>query len=269
MNITLHLRSFLFAMPLLASFPATLMAVDKISASAIQEGVDIPVLIVAKPSTSAMTTENKQAQDLRAEKKLTSPIYTPPKGMGRPWPTQGGGTRGGTTCNPTLAVLAPKDHTGLTLEEQPSLYWYISESCQHSIELTITEEDAIAPLLEHQLPAPPHPGIQKVNLGNFPIHLKIGKRYQWSIAMVLDPAHRSKDIVAIGGIARVSSSSNQGMQLDQVHSTGTTENFLMAGLWYDALESLSRKIEQAPTQELTDQRTTLLKQVQLDQILFN
>src|SRR5713101_569860 len=49
-------------------------------------------------------------------------IYKPPK-RGAPGGREGAGTRG-LRDSLTLAVLAPKDHTGLTAQEQPVLYWY-------------------------------------------------------------------------------------------------------------------------------------------------
>lgn len=269
MNTTPQLRSIFFAVPLLLLFPVALFALDQKSSSALKKQTDTPVIIAAQTSTSNNSKSAKPSQTIQSEKSITSTTYTPPKGMGRPWPTQGGGTRGNTMCNPTLAILAPHDHTGLTLDEQPTLYWFISKSCQESFEVTITEEDTIAPLLEQRLSSPSHPGIQKVNLRDLNLRLEVGKRYQWSIAMVVDPAHRSKDIVAIGGIARVSPSSHQGNQLNQVGSQETTERFLQAGLWYDAVGSLSEKIEQEPTQALKEQRAALLKQVHLDNILMN
>ena len=48
-------------------------------------------------------------------------VYKPPK-RGAPGGREGAGTRGFREALPTLAVLAPQDHTGLTAQEQPVLY---------------------------------------------------------------------------------------------------------------------------------------------------
>ena len=48
-------------------------------------------------------------------------IYKPPK-RGAPGGREGAGTRGFREALPTLAILAPQDHTGLTAQEQPVLY---------------------------------------------------------------------------------------------------------------------------------------------------
>ena len=47
---------------------------------------------------------------------------------------------------PRLSVLAP-DHTGLTTQEQPSLYWYLSEPAPYPIDLTIIDDQTTLPLL--------------------------------------------------------------------------------------------------------------------------
>src|SRR4030095_7120345 len=81
------------------------------------------------------------------------PVYNPPK-RGAPAGRVGGGTRGGTQRDVfVLSVLAP-DHSGFTTNEQPSLYWYISNSTSLPIELTLMDPQGIQPILETRLPAP-------------------------------------------------------------------------------------------------------------------
>jgi hypothetical protein len=63
------------------------------------------------------------------------PVYNPPS-RGAPGGRVGGGTRGGGQRDVfVLSVLAP-DHSGFTTSEQPSLYWFISNSTSLPIELT-------------------------------------------------------------------------------------------------------------------------------------
>jgi len=50
----------------------------------------------------------------------------------------------------SLSVLVP-DHVGLTLQSQPPLYWFISRKPTQPIEFTLTEKDAVKPLLEARL----------------------------------------------------------------------------------------------------------------------
>src|SRR6266446_3322162 len=70
--------------------------------------------------------------------------YKPPR-RGAPGGREGAGTRslGGST----VAVLAPKDHTGLTAQEQPVLYWYLSQETRHPVEVILTDQQSVKPLL--------------------------------------------------------------------------------------------------------------------------
>ena len=78
-----------------------------------------------------------------------TPVYKPPL-RGAPGGRVAGGTRGTGDEALTLSVLAP-DHTALTVQEQPSLYWSLSKPSPYPIELTVIDHQAIQPLLETRL----------------------------------------------------------------------------------------------------------------------
>src|SRR5262245_36475783 len=75
----------------------------------------------------------------------STPIYKPPL-RGAPVGRIGGGPRG-TGGLPSLAVLAP-DHTGLTVQDQPTLYWYVSQVPTQAVEVTLIEAQGVKPLFE-------------------------------------------------------------------------------------------------------------------------
>ena len=108
----------------------------------------------------------------------------------------------GLEMMPMLSVLAP-DHTGLTVQEQPSLYWYLSESTTYPVELTIIDDQSIQPLVETRISGPLQPGVQRVRLADYGMRLSLGVPYRWSVALVVDPDSRSRDIIAGGVIERI------------------------------------------------------------------
>ena len=130
------------------------------------------------------------------KKSATVPVYKPPP-RGAPGGRVGGGTRG-TDQTFTLSVLAPT-HTGQTLQEQPVLYWYLSKAISSPIEFTLAD-DGIKPLVETQIKPPFQPGVQKVRLADYGVHLVPGKLYKWFVTLVVDPDRRSKDVLAGGAI---------------------------------------------------------------------
>jgi len=194
------------------------------------------------------------------------PVYKPPR-RGAPAPERrmGGGTRGTNKSLPVVSVLAP-GHTGLTVQEQPALYWFASAVVDAPIELTVIDEKGIQPVLETRLAPPTQAGVQRVRLADYGVRLTVGERYQWSIALVLDPEHRSKDITAIGAIKRIKRSEVKSTLTD-VANTEAPYRYADAGLWYDAVMAISDLIDAAPEDlDLRSQRAGLLEQVGLSEV---
>ncbi len=206
-----------------------------------------------------------QAKKSRAHT-LKTPVYMPPR-RGAPAPGRrvGGGTRGTNKSLPVVSVLAP-DHTGLTVQEQPALYWFASAVVDAPIELTVIDEKGIQPVLETRLAPPTQPGVQRVRLADYGVRLTAGERYQWSIALVLDPEHRSKDITATGAIKRIKRSEVESI-LTAVTNAEAPDRYAGAGLWYDAVMAISDLIDAAPEDlDLRSQRAGLLEQVGLSEV---
>jgi hypothetical protein len=167
------------------------------------------------------------------------PIYKPPL-RGAPRTRVGGGTRGPSDPQPALYVLAP-EHTGLTTQEQPTLYWYISKPARARIEISLADEQSIEPLLETTLEIVSKPGVQSIRLADYGIRLKPGVEYQWSIAIVNDPSQRSQDLVASAGIRLVELGA-----VPQCSGLACVTRDAERGYWYDAIDSLERLIEAEP-----------------------
>ena len=219
----------------------------------------------ASPSSIAKEVKGQNAQAGQVTKTL---FYQPPRGLGAPSAGRrvGGGTRGTNKSVPILSVLAP-DHTGLTVREQPDLYWFASDVVTNPVELTLTLEKGETPLLEKPLPAPTKAGIQRVRLSDYGVKLIPGERYSWSIALVLDPKRRSKDVIAVGAIEYVK---RDGMNPAVLTAPPTSEafyKFAADGLWYDAVMAISEMIETSPADMvLRKQRVELLDQVDLSEV---
>lgn len=162
-----------------------------------------------------------------------APLYQPPH-LGAPSElddSAGGGTRGGPAAGFRVEVLAPGDHAGLTRREQPTLYWYASAPITKSIEITVSNDADPAPLLDVTLTAPQPAGIHALSLAGTSAHLQPGTAYQWAVAVIMDPAARSADMVSAGYIKRDPA----------VAGADDTVSLAKAGLWYDALDAAVHK----------------------------
>jgi hypothetical protein len=208
------------------------------------------------------------AADRKAEPLLQSVetlVYKPPL-RGAPARTVAGGTRGIGQEALKLYVLAP-DHVGLTIQEQPALYWYLSGPSRYPLEFTIIEAGAIRPLLETRLTPTAPAGVQIIRLADHGVRLKRSGQYQWFVAIVQDPEQRSKDIIASAEIERVEPSGSLTAELKRVGKTGAASVYAEEGIWYDALMAVSDLIVSAPEQSVyLEQRASLLRQVGLKEV---
>lgn len=191
-----------------------------------------------------------------------TPVYKPPL-RGAPRGRIGGGTRGVGGHTIVLSVLAP-DHAGLTANEHPSLYWYISSSTTYPVEVTVMDPRAVDPLVETRVPGPVKAGLQRLRLGDLGVRLEPGVPYRWYVAVVLDPASRAKDVLAGGVVERVVLDESVRRRLAQASKEEVPSIYAEAGLWYDALTASEALIEAAPGDPAPRrQRAALLAQVGL------
>jgi Domain of Unknown Function (DUF928) len=210
-----------------------------------------------QPSDQTLKDQSK-----KTESPAAVPVYTPPK-RGAPGGRVGGGTRGIQREVFLLSVLAP-DHSGFTISEQPSLYWFISTSTSLPVELTVMDPQGVQPILETRIPAPVQAGVHRIRLSDYNIRLASGSAYRWFVSVVPDADRRSKDIMAGGAIERVEMPEEFKAKLAQAAKADLPSIYGQAGLWYDTIAAISELIEAAPQdQSLRKQRTALLAQVGL------
>lgn len=203
------------------------------------------------PTTPNATSSSSNKQQVTA----SLPVYQPPRAIGQPGGRKGGGTRG-TDQSFTMSVLAP-NHLGLTAQDQPILYWFLSKSISKPIEFTLVDDRTNKTILETTIKPPFNPGVQRIRLADYGVRLGPGK-YEWNVALVLDPEHRSQDIAAAGWI--------EVAQTPKLPPNGKPDYQFLAGegLWYDAVASISDLIDASPNDStLRIHRASLLKQVGL------
>ena len=222
--------------------------------------ISLAALALGPPVLPAESQAQTQATTAAAV-----PLYKPPL-RGAPGGRVGGGTRGVAREVFVLSALAP-NHTGLTVSDQPSLFWFISNTAPFPVELTVADPQGEKPLLETRISLPSQPGVQRIRLADHGIRLSPGVAYKWFVAVVPDPARRSRDILAGGTIERIEITPELKGKLAQAAKTEHSFLYAEAGLWYDALAAISELIETAPNDAvLRKQRAALMAQVGLPDI---
>ena len=170
------------------------------------------------------------------------------------------GSRGTGDSTITLDVLAPDD-VGQTTQEQPSLFWYQSKPATAKFELTLLQENKIKPLVQVTAERSLSAGIQRLRLADHGVKLSPGVEYQWVVALITDPENRSRDLVASGMIKRVDPSADLQKSIAAASPASLPAVYAEAGIWYDALSSLSDRIEADPNNKaLQESRADLLRQ---------
>jgi hypothetical protein len=132
------------------------------------------------------------------------------------------------------------------MQEQPSLFWFISSDTSLPVELAIVDPNATEPLLETRIASPVQRGVHRLRLADFGVKLAAGVAYQWSVAVMPDPARRSRDILASGTIERVKPASELEPKFAGAGKEDLVSWYAEAGIWYDALETVSDLIERSP-----------------------
>lgn len=226
------------------------------------EPTNQPPLSPPVEKTKAVETNIQVQATLQGSPMGAKIVYKPPL-RGAPAVRIDGGSRGSGVSLICLTVLAP-DHTGLTVREQPSLFWYQSEPADVPFELTVIEEGKPQPLLRIRLPDAKKSGIQHVNLSDYNVKLSTGIEYEWVVALVVDPESRSKDVIASGFIKRVEPSTGLSTRLAHANKENLPAVYAEEGIWYDTVESLSTLADERPhDRSLQAERAALLDQAGL------
>ncbi len=253
---------------------ALLIPLSSVAAEKKADGTGQKTTIQQKAPTSVNKGNEKHEQKSRCKESLQNnglskprrvPVYRPPL-RGAPAGRVAGGTRGFGKKFPCLCTLVP-EHVGLTVSEQPCLYYFLSSETNLPLEFTILEQRAVYPLVETRIQSPSTAGIYAIRLADYGKRLKQGIQYKWFVALVPDEEHRSKDILAAGAIELVAFQNDLKERLKKAGGLEAACIYAEKGIWYDALACLSDEIEKNPGDaDLIQQRAFLLEQVGLSEV---
>jgi hypothetical protein len=208
---------------------------------------------------------------------LMSSLLSVRHDFGAPKVTESGGTRGAASAGdapgalpalPEVFVLAPPQ-LAHSLSPQPTLYWYLSGPSHVPVRVTLLDLEAASPepLLELDLGAVQAAGVYATALAKQGIRLEPGRRYEWSVALEVNPEAYSEEPVAKTVFATAETDPTLLPKLAGAPPLARIEVLAAAGYWYDALELLAQQIaaddRSQPWRELG---ATLLEQAGLQQV---
>lgn len=165
------------------------------------------------------------------------PTYKPPL-RGAPGGRVGGASRGAmAAATVSVELVAPADHTGLTTNPSPTLYYFVSRAVTEPTKLTISAPMQREPLVETTIPSPAAAGIQAVRLADYRVQLQPGVVYAWSISVGFDARSPSRDVVATASIMRSPPDAAVESTVRGAPPQRRANVLAQAGLWYDAVDA--------------------------------
>lgn len=187
-----------------------------------------------QPTTArAQTDQGETAQ----QQSKSLPTYRPPP-RGAPGGRVGGASRGTfrpPAPPPTIELLAPRDHTGLTTNPTPALYYFVSGPVAWPTRFTISAPGQPAPVLEVPIPAPAAAGIYRLDPADYRVRLEPGILYTWSVSAILDPRIPARDIVASATLLLRRSDAAAADAASAASPLRRAVLNARDGLWYDAV----------------------------------
>ncbi len=193
-------------------------------------------------------------------------------------PTQsvGGASRvGGYFLNSRVAIengpaemiaVLPQSYTGTTLSERPVIYVYLPVSTAEQAVFSLKDEAGNL-VYQTTLSVAGNAGVQAISLPMTAPALKVGKNYQWLLALKLDGKLTPSTPYVDGWIQRVQPSADlaaalqRGTAIDQAKALG------QAGVWYDCLATLAVLRKTQPNSDTLNQHwSELLSSVGLEAI---
>jgi Domain of Unknown Function (DUF928) len=196
----------------------------------------VPAVALAQTGTPAPAAPQGEAL----------PAYKPPP-RGAPGGRVGGASRGTYRTAaplPRIEPLAPEEHTGLSANPAPDLYFYASGPVYWPTRFTISEPMQPAPVIDAAITPPRSAGIYVLHVADYHVRLRPGVIYTWSVAAIIDPKARSRDLVATASLMLGTPDPAVAAAVRAAPPVQRADLFAQAGFWYDAVSAAA---EAAPS----------------------
>jgi hypothetical protein len=165
------------------------------------------------------------------------PEYKPPP-RGAPGGRVGGASRGTYKPAfplPTIDAVAPQQQSGLSESTSPVLYFIVSGPVYWPTHFTISAPLQPAPIVAVNIAPPRDAGVYFVRLSDLGVQLKPGIVYTWSVAAILDPNARSRDILASASLLLAAPDPALENAIRNAPLVRRAPLWAQTGFWYDAV----------------------------------
>lgn len=209
------------------------------------------------PDALALSPANPQPTSPAAS--LMSVEFPRTRDRGSPDSTTGGGTRSGETCissqgTPLTALMPSSRNVGKTVQDTPTLYWYVPETTARTGEFVLIDEDSNEIYFE-AFDLPNTPSIVSLTLPAG-IDLKVGKNYLWYFSVVCNESDRSHDRYVTGELERTELSQSVKREINRLSPLEQAEIYAEYQIWHETL-SLIEQLRLAQPQQWQELLTSV------------
>jgi hypothetical protein len=220
----------------------------------------ISLMAVTSVSSAVEKTQTKDSPQAKSTATRPAILYKAPL-LDAPEPDTVQSNRRIKDKDSILQTLAP-DHTGLTLQSQPTLYLYASKPTAVRFSIAAIKKNGVDPLLTVDLTKGSR--IQQLELAEHGVSLQPEVSYQWTVTQLLEKGDQSTAAIASGMIQRIKPGEGLSSRIKKSQGTKLVKVYAIEGIWYDALDTISSMIAKSPDdQNLVAIRNSLLEQVGL------
>lgn len=137
-----------------------------------------------------------------------------------------------------LVALTPESY-GMTVSQQPSVFWYQSDkSPARGVKFSLYEDGAHKAIFSGRLPVPYQKGINRLDLKNLRVTLTPGKTYRWSVTYINSARSGSANAVTKAMLKVSAPSAALKTKLAATDGGDRIAALAEAGAWQDLLAEL-------------------------------
>ena len=194
-----------------------------------------PGLIPEAPPEPPVQGEPREVILLAALDAMPPPSYRRPGSAGSDdWLAMMGGSRAADQA--AIAVAAPPDHAGRTLEAGPRLWWSFDEAAPADVQILITTEEAIDPIYEEIRSGPQVPGPHFLDLAAAGVELEVGTEYRWAVVLAVNPDRPSQNPFGAGTLVRLAPGAPEAARVADAEPAERGHALAREGVFYDAYD---------------------------------
>lgn len=222
-----------------------------IKKAAVSITVTLDLLAINLLPTLALPTQNQTKGIVNINQVAQ---FMPPRGIGAPSRTAGGGSRdtgcgnseeiSGSPLRALVPSLPESNNWAVTVAANPQFFVYVPKSSARNAEFALKDEDQ-NDVYRTKLPISGQEEIIEIRLPEN-TSLQVGKRYSWYFSMFCNTRDRSQNPSINSWSLRTELNSNLSAKIKQAAPIERYKLYAQNGIWHEAVATLAEERRKNP-----------------------